>query len=121
MGDIALISKDEVELVKKEGEQMHNTELMMSLIVASTTLAGLQAVFVNQMVRSRLIGQTIRVSLRMSTVVALILTVLTVYGTANWLITESGASLSIAAWSFSLQLLTFLGLAGVLLGQAVWE
>ncbi len=86
---------------------MHNVELMMSLIVASTALAGLQAVVVGQ-VRWNKEDRIMNISLRAITVAAFIFMLSTVQAAGRWLLIEEDASLNWALWTFSFQVLAFI-------------
>jgi hypothetical protein len=97
---------------------MHNVELMMSLIVASTALAGLQAVVVGQ-VRWNKEDRIMNISLRAITVAAFILMLSTVQAAGRWLLIEEDASLNWALWSFSIQVLTFVAVTSAFLVEAV--
>lgn len=100
---------------------MHNVELMAALIVASTALAGLQTVALGQTLHSKSMPREIKVALRVVTAIAFILAISTLYGAVNWLDNEGHEYLSIAKWSFSIQLFMFVPIISTLVVQATKE
>lgn len=96
---------------------MHNVELMMSLIVASTALAGLQAVVIGQ-VKWIKEDRTMNIFLYAITVVAFILMVSTVQAAARWLLIEERASFNWALGTFSFQVLMFIAVVSAFLFEA---
>lgn len=85
---------------------MHEVELMMAVIVASTALAGLAGVVMGQIKEGRR-GTRFVKCCRVSIILSFLLSILAVLFAINWFDTENSFSFNTATWCFGIQLIVF--------------